>query len=210
MFRSMTIIRGLALSLTKVIFMLKHSIKLHCYVLCGGVAACPGIACVLCAVQNETLTLSESLTQQTQHINAVTPKQAKKFMKPCITKVYYTNWLTKHSVQHIDWRVNRYPTTHKIPILYDMKWFMTVIKKAHHCTLSWNSLTQFNPHNVPTNPIYYSLCLSMLSLPSGLQKKNKLFIKCSQVHSPFQEMFLPYHGQKHLIRQHTRALVPEI
>jgi hypothetical protein len=52
MFRSSTIIRELVLSLAKVI--LKHSLKLCPYRLCGGVAACLGVACVLCAVQNET------------------------------------------------------------------------------------------------------------------------------------------------------------
>ena len=40
MFRSSTIIRELALNLAKVIFMLKHSVKLHRYLLCGCVAAC--------------------------------------------------------------------------------------------------------------------------------------------------------------------------
>jgi hypothetical protein len=50
MFRSTTVIRELVLSLAKVI--LKHSVKLRPYRLCGGVAACLGSgACVLCAVQ---------------------------------------------------------------------------------------------------------------------------------------------------------------
>ena len=40
MFRSSTIIRELALNLAKVIFMLKHSVKLRRYLLCGCVAAC--------------------------------------------------------------------------------------------------------------------------------------------------------------------------
>ena len=42
MFRSSAIIRELALNLDKVIFMLKHSVKLCRYlrVLCGCVAAC--------------------------------------------------------------------------------------------------------------------------------------------------------------------------
>ena len=40
MFRSSTIIRELALNLAKVIFMLKHSVKLCRYLLCGCVAAC--------------------------------------------------------------------------------------------------------------------------------------------------------------------------
>ena len=39
-------------SLAKVILILKHSVKLRRYLLCGGVAACPGMACVLCAVQS--------------------------------------------------------------------------------------------------------------------------------------------------------------
>ena len=54
MFRSSTIIRELALNLAKVIFTLKHSVKLHRYLLCGCVAACHGMAHVLCAVQNAT------------------------------------------------------------------------------------------------------------------------------------------------------------
>jgi hypothetical protein len=48
MFRSTTIVRELVLSLAKV--MLEHSVKLCPYGLCGGVAACLGVACVLCAV----------------------------------------------------------------------------------------------------------------------------------------------------------------
>ena len=52
MFRSlMTIIRELYLYLTKVIFMLKHSVKLHRFIyILGDVAACRRAACVLCAV----------------------------------------------------------------------------------------------------------------------------------------------------------------
>jgi hypothetical protein len=49
MFRSTTIIRELVPSLAKV--MLEH---LCPYRLCGGVAECLGVGCVLCAVQNET------------------------------------------------------------------------------------------------------------------------------------------------------------
>jgi len=40
MLRSTTIIRELVQSLAKVILILKHSVKLCCYLLCGGVAAC--------------------------------------------------------------------------------------------------------------------------------------------------------------------------
>jgi hypothetical protein len=52
MFRSLTIIRKLALNLAKVIFMLKHSVKLRRYLLCGCVAARHGMECVLHAVHN--------------------------------------------------------------------------------------------------------------------------------------------------------------
>jgi hypothetical protein len=53
MFQSSTIIRELVLSLAKV--MLEHLVKLCPYRLYGGVAACLGVACVLCVVQNETV-----------------------------------------------------------------------------------------------------------------------------------------------------------
>ena len=51
MFRSSTIIRELALNLAKVILMLKDSVELRRYLLCGCVAACHGMACVLYAAQ---------------------------------------------------------------------------------------------------------------------------------------------------------------
>jgi hypothetical protein len=44
MFRSSTIISELALNLAKVIFTIKHSVKLRRYLLCGCVAACHGMA----------------------------------------------------------------------------------------------------------------------------------------------------------------------
>jgi hypothetical protein len=44
------------MNLAKVIFMLKHSMKLRSYLLCGYVAACHGIAFVLNAVQNALCT----------------------------------------------------------------------------------------------------------------------------------------------------------
>ena len=40
MFLSTTIIRKLVLQLARVIFMLKHSVKLRRYILCGDVATC--------------------------------------------------------------------------------------------------------------------------------------------------------------------------
>ena len=64
MFWSSTIIKELALNLAKVIFTLKHLVKLRNYLLCGCVAACHGMACVLYAVQNATLSLS---AQHTTH-----------------------------------------------------------------------------------------------------------------------------------------------
>ena len=43
---------SLKLSLAKVILILKHSVRLRRNLLCGGVAAYPSLACVLCAVQS--------------------------------------------------------------------------------------------------------------------------------------------------------------
>ena len=63
MFRSSTIIRGLALNLAKAICMLKYSVKLRCYLLCGCVSTY-GMACVLYAVQNATWSHS---AQHTTH-----------------------------------------------------------------------------------------------------------------------------------------------
>ena len=48
MFQSSTIFRELALNLAKVIFMLKHLVKLRRYLLCGCVAVCHEMACVAC------------------------------------------------------------------------------------------------------------------------------------------------------------------
>ena len=63
MFRSSTVIREL--NLTKVIFMLKHLLKLSRYLLCGCVAACHGMVCVLYAVQNATESHSAQHTTHT-------------------------------------------------------------------------------------------------------------------------------------------------
>ena len=52
MFLSPTAIRELALNLAKVIFLLKRSVKLRRYLLSDCVAACHGMACVLCAVHS--------------------------------------------------------------------------------------------------------------------------------------------------------------
>jgi len=45
---------SLQLSLAKVILILKRSVKVRHYLLCGGVPACLNMACVLCAVQSES------------------------------------------------------------------------------------------------------------------------------------------------------------
>ena len=52
MFRCTTIIREPVLNLAKIIFTLKHSVKLRRHMLFGDVAACHRVACVLCAVQS--------------------------------------------------------------------------------------------------------------------------------------------------------------
>jgi hypothetical protein len=51
MFRSSTILRELVQSLAKVKLLLKHSVKLRRCILCGDVAACREMACVLFVVQ---------------------------------------------------------------------------------------------------------------------------------------------------------------
>jgi hypothetical protein len=52
MFRSTTVIRERVLSLAKVMFILKHSVKLCRYMIFGDVAACHRAECVLCAVRS--------------------------------------------------------------------------------------------------------------------------------------------------------------
>jgi len=67
MFRSSTIIRKLALTLAKVTLMLKHSVKLRCYLLCSCVAAYHGMTCMLYAVQNAQHTTHTSLHDMLPH-----------------------------------------------------------------------------------------------------------------------------------------------
>ena len=50
MFRSSAILRELVQSLVKVTLLLKHSVKLRRCILCGDVAACREMACVLFVV----------------------------------------------------------------------------------------------------------------------------------------------------------------
>ena len=53
MFQSSIIIREPALNLAKVIFTLKHSVKLRRSLLCGCVAACHGMTCVACCTERD-------------------------------------------------------------------------------------------------------------------------------------------------------------
>jgi len=57
---------SLQLSLAKVILILKHSVRLRHNLLYGDVAACPSVACVLCAVlctaHNTNATLGHAVT----------------------------------------------------------------------------------------------------------------------------------------------------
>ena len=53
MFRSSTILRELVQSLDEVTFLLKHSVKLRRCILCGDVAECREMACVLFVVQTD-------------------------------------------------------------------------------------------------------------------------------------------------------------
>jgi hypothetical protein len=69
MFRSSTIIRELALYLAKITFILKHSVKLRRYLLCGCVAACHGMACVLHAAQHTTHTPFHDMLPHNRIIN---------------------------------------------------------------------------------------------------------------------------------------------
>ena len=51
MIRYSTILRELVQSLANVTLLLKHSVKLRRFILCGDVAACREMACVLFVVQ---------------------------------------------------------------------------------------------------------------------------------------------------------------
>ena len=66
MFRSSTILRELVQSLAKVPLLLKHLVKLRRCILCGDVAACREIACVLFVVQAD---ISLHNKQHTRHFS---------------------------------------------------------------------------------------------------------------------------------------------
>ena len=54
---------SLQLSLAKVILILKYSVRLRRNLLRGGVAACPSMACVLCAVLTEYFNINITLVR---------------------------------------------------------------------------------------------------------------------------------------------------
>jgi hypothetical protein len=60
MFRSSTILRELAQSLANFTLLLKHSVKLRRCILCGDVAACRAMACVLFFVQTAVCTTNST------------------------------------------------------------------------------------------------------------------------------------------------------
>jgi hypothetical protein len=57
MFRPSTILRELVQCLAKVTLLLKHSVKLRPFILCGEVAACREMACVLFVVHIDPVSL---------------------------------------------------------------------------------------------------------------------------------------------------------
>ena len=61
MFRSSTILSDLVQSLAKVMFLSKHSVKLCRCILCGDVAACREMACVLFVVQTAVCTTKSAI-----------------------------------------------------------------------------------------------------------------------------------------------------
>ena len=60
MFRSSTILRERVQSLAKVTLLLKHSVKLRRCILCGDVAACHEMACVLFVVRTAVCTTNST------------------------------------------------------------------------------------------------------------------------------------------------------
>jgi len=80
MFRSlMAIIGELYLYLTKVIFMLKHSVKLRRYIL-DDVAACRRAACVLCAVQCVCIILYSTMADIRVASTCITSEQLNAYL----------------------------------------------------------------------------------------------------------------------------------
>ena len=61
MFLPSTILKDLVQSLAKFIFLSKHSVKLCRCILCGDVAACREMACVLFVVQTAVCTTKSAI-----------------------------------------------------------------------------------------------------------------------------------------------------
>ena len=74
MFRSSTILRELAQSLDKVTLQLKHSVKLRRCILCGDVAACREMVCVLFVVQTAVCTTNSTHASGRQHRGCIIPQ----------------------------------------------------------------------------------------------------------------------------------------
>ena len=70
MFRSSTILRGLVQSLAKVIFLLKHSVKLR-RIFCGDLAACHGTVRMLFVVQIAQQTARTPFHDMLPHLHII-------------------------------------------------------------------------------------------------------------------------------------------
>ena len=101
MFRSSITIRELALNLAKVIFILKYSVKLRRYLLCGCVRACRGMACMLHAVQNATQSHSAYHATHTP-VHDMLPQshsaQQATHMTCCHGRILHSMQYTRHSM----------------------------------------------------------------------------------------------------------------
>jgi hypothetical protein len=73
MFRSSTILRELVQNLAKVTLLLKHSVKLSSCILCGDVAACHEMACVLFVVQTALQSAQPNSTHAVSRHAATSP-----------------------------------------------------------------------------------------------------------------------------------------
>ena len=71
MFRSSTILRELVQSVAKVVFMSKHTVKLRRCILCGDVAACREMACVLFVVQTDTESKLPENGRRPKHVGTI-------------------------------------------------------------------------------------------------------------------------------------------
>ena len=85
MFQSSAILRELVQSLAKVTLLLKHSVKLRCRILCGDVAACCEMACVLFVVHNCSLRMVKTeIYRSDNYVYFHENLNFSKFNKKCI------------------------------------------------------------------------------------------------------------------------------